>query len=249
MTPRSIRRAAERKAQKLARKQEQQSAASPAQIAANRANALLSTGPRTAEGQARSSANALKTGLTGRTVLLPGDDAAVYCAHVNQLAAEYQPAGLRESNLVLAIADTEWRLRRMPVLELALYARGRDEFDEKFSSQPDPNRRAVLTDLETLLVYEKQLRNLHLQEARLRRAREKDMAELQALQNERAAREAAAVEAAAETGLASNFHPPVSADVPHAGPAIFASTSPHCALPDATSTTFQNPSESYTALL
>lgn len=37
--------------------------ASPAQIAANRRNALLSTGPRTAAGKARSGANALKHGL------------------------------------------------------------------------------------------------------------------------------------------------------------------------------------------
>src|SRR5579863_5462974 len=42
---------------------------------ANRQNSLLSTGPKTPEGKAASSRNALKTGLTGRTVLLPGDDA------------------------------------------------------------------------------------------------------------------------------------------------------------------------------
>ena len=173
MTPRSIRRAAERKALKLARKQDRQSPVALPQPA-----------------------------LAERTVLLPGAADAVYCAHVNQLMAEYQPVGLRESNLVVAIADTEWRLRRIPVLELALYARGRDEFDEKFSSQSDPNRRAVLTDLETMLVYEKQLRTLHLQESRLRRAREKDLAELQTLQAEREAREAAE-----ETELGSNFQP------------------------------------------
>jgi hypothetical protein len=37
-------------------------------------NAQLSTGPRSAEGKAVSM-NAVKTGLTGRTVLLPSDDA------------------------------------------------------------------------------------------------------------------------------------------------------------------------------
>ena len=45
-----------------------------AQVTANRANSLLSTGPKTEAGKARSATNALKTGLTGRTVLLPGDD-------------------------------------------------------------------------------------------------------------------------------------------------------------------------------
>ena len=46
-----------------------------AQVHANRANAQLSTGPSSASGKAKSSLNAVKTGLTGRTVLLPGDDA------------------------------------------------------------------------------------------------------------------------------------------------------------------------------
>ncbi|MGA8598820.1 MAG: hypothetical protein WB676_29225 [Bryobacteraceae bacterium] len=49
-----------------------------AQIAANQANAQLSTGPTSETGKAKSSLNAVKTGLTGRTVLLPGDDAAIY---------------------------------------------------------------------------------------------------------------------------------------------------------------------------
>ena len=209
MTPRSIRRAAERKAQKLARKQglpQQPTAASPAQVAANRVNAQLSTGPRTEAGKLRSSSNALKTGLTGRTVLLPGDDADAYAEHIHYLFDAYQPVGLQEESLVMAIADTEWRLRRVPLLELAIYARGRDEFEEKFASQPNPVRRAFLLELETLLIYEKPLRNLHLQESRLRRAREKDIAELQALQAERLACETA--EAESESELASNFQTP-----------------------------------------
>jgi hypothetical protein len=52
--------------------------ATPAQIDANRANAQLSTGPSSPEGKAKSSHNALKTGLTGRTILLPTDDVAAY---------------------------------------------------------------------------------------------------------------------------------------------------------------------------
>ena len=51
---------------------------SEAQIKANRANAQNSSGPKSPEGKAKSSLNAVKTGLTGRTVLLPGDDAAAY---------------------------------------------------------------------------------------------------------------------------------------------------------------------------
>ncbi|MBV8808776.1 MAG: hypothetical protein JO033_08885 [Acidobacteriaceae bacterium] len=49
--------------------------ATDAQIKANRENAKLSTGSKTESGKAKSSLNAVKTGLTGRTVLLSGDDA------------------------------------------------------------------------------------------------------------------------------------------------------------------------------
>jgi hypothetical protein len=49
---------------------------SEAKLAANRANAAHSTGPTTGEGQQRSSLNAMKHGLTGRTVLLPREKKA-----------------------------------------------------------------------------------------------------------------------------------------------------------------------------
>lgn len=48
--------------------------ASEKQIAANRRNAQLSTGPITREGKAASRLNALKSGLNARAVLLPGED-------------------------------------------------------------------------------------------------------------------------------------------------------------------------------
>ncbi len=69
--------------------------------------------------------NAVKTGLTGRTVLLPADDADAYRKLIADYENEYKPLGLRESELVQSMADTQWRLQRIPTLESALYARGR----------------------------------------------------------------------------------------------------------------------------
>jgi hypothetical protein len=83
---------------------------SPAQVAANQANAQLSTGPRTEEGKAKSSRNALKTGLTGRTMILPKDQAEVYELHVLAYADRLAPEGERENELVQSIADCRWRL-------------------------------------------------------------------------------------------------------------------------------------------
>jgi hypothetical protein len=192
MTARSIRRAAERKAKKAADKEarlqqpsvEAEPTVSEAKLTANRANVQLSTGPRSAEGKAVSSMNAVKTGLTGRTVLLPSDDAEAYRQHLEAYETEFQPIGLRERELVQSLADIQWRLQRIPGLEMAIYARGREEFAEQFE-ELEPAARAARLDLETFIHYQKPLRNLQIQEGRLQRQREKDMFELRELQEER----------------------------------------------------------------
>ncbi|MGA8027150.1 MAG: hypothetical protein WB992_08380, partial [Bryobacteraceae bacterium] len=71
----------------------------PAQNAANQRNAQLSTGPTSEAGKAKSSLNAVKTGLTGRTVLLPGDDAALYEAHIAEFMKRLQPLTNEERTL------------------------------------------------------------------------------------------------------------------------------------------------------
>ena len=59
--------------------------ASIKQIEANRSNALNGTGPRTAEGKARSSRNALTHGLTAQEIVIPGEDVAAYRSFEQQL--------------------------------------------------------------------------------------------------------------------------------------------------------------------
>jgi hypothetical protein len=171
--------------------------ASPAAVAANRSNASLSTGPKSSEGKAKSSLNAVKTGLTGRTVLLPSEDAAVYECHVQRYIEDLQPVGAREHALAQALADNAWRLDRIPALEMAIYAVGRTQFANQFEHE-DPALRPGLIEVHTYLAYEKQLRNLSLQEARLRRQREKDTVELRQLQQERIQKEKQQLEAAAK---------------------------------------------------
>lgn len=164
---------------------------------ANRANAQHSTGPTTPEGKAVSSLNAVKTALTGRTVLLPTDDAADYEAHVAGYDKQLRPIGSVECTLVNSIADTDWRLTRIAGLEMAIFAQGRLQFAEEFKDQ-DAALRASLIDLRTLTVNEKQLRNLHLQEARLHRRRQKDADELRRLQQEREKHEVEELQLAAK---------------------------------------------------
>jgi hypothetical protein len=87
---------------------------------ANRANALLSTGPRTESGKQRSSLNALRHGLTAQTAVLPSEDPDAYQRHIQQFLDEYAPATQTETQLVHEIANTAWRLNRIPFLEAEL---------------------------------------------------------------------------------------------------------------------------------
>ncbi len=181
-----------------------ESPVSESRIVANRANAQLSTGPRSAEGKVTSSMNAVKTGLTGRTVLLPSDDAEAYQQHLFAYESEFHPIGVRERELVQSLADIQWRLQRIPGLEMAIYARGRDEFAPQFE-ELDPAVLSARIDLETFLQYQKPLRNLQIQEGRLQRQREKDMAELRELQEDRRQTEQAQTEPPAKASNMGQF--------------------------------------------
>jgi hypothetical protein len=185
MTPRSIRRAQERKAQKLARKEARPlTAASGASLSPAPLDRTHPKPGSALEAKRKASAEALRTVLADRATLLPSDDVAAYQTHVEHYIEEFQPAGIRESNLVLAIAEAEWRLLRLPVLEHSLFQHGRRQFAEKVLAEP-PARQSALLELETFLFYEKQLRGLQLQQARLRRQRDQDLADLATLQQER----------------------------------------------------------------
>ena len=161
------------------------SSTSPAQLAANRANAELSTGPRTAEGKAKSSLNAVRTGLTGRTILLSASEAGGYELHVARFACDWNPVGDRETELVQSLADTQWRLNRIPILEAGLYASRRLDSADLFPEETDENVRALLIENYIWETNRRLFNNLSLQESRLRRHYAKDVAELKELQAKR----------------------------------------------------------------
>ena len=78
---------------------------SDAKLAANRENAQKSRGPVTDAGKAAVRLNAFKTGLTGVTVVFPGDDVDLYTQHVLSYETQFEPVGPEESALVQSIAD------------------------------------------------------------------------------------------------------------------------------------------------
>lgn len=158
---------------------------SPQRLAANRANAQLSTASTTPEGKAKSSLNAVKTGLTGRPVLLASEDAEAYEAHLLQYVDRFAPVGERETELVQFLADTEWRLNRIQNLEAGLFALGRLRCADLFEDEKNEQVRRAMIDAHILVEDAKHFKNLHLQENRLLRRYAQHAKELKELQAQR----------------------------------------------------------------
>jgi hypothetical protein len=93
---------------------------SAAQLAANRLNARLSTGPRTAAGRALASRNAFKHGLTGRDPVASWENRADYEALLLSYQREFQPASAHERFLVDSLAANAWKLARARRIESAV---------------------------------------------------------------------------------------------------------------------------------
>jgi hypothetical protein len=102
--------------------------ASDKQTRANRRNARKSTGPKTQEGKAAVSQNALKHGLLSQQILLPNEDEASFIQLSERLHSELQPVGELETLLMERILFAAWRLRRVLVVETGIYE------EERFSS-------------------------------------------------------------------------------------------------------------------
>jgi hypothetical protein len=103
----------------------------PAQITANRANAQLSTGPRTEAGKAAVSQNRATHGLSGANFfLLPHEDQAGFEQLLTAYNQEHRPEGPTASFLVQELAQAHWKLGRAAGIEADLRARGESSLFE-----------------------------------------------------------------------------------------------------------------------
>ena len=99
-----------------------QNSASPEQLAANRANAAKSTGPRTPQGKARSAQNARKHGFTAFTFAVVRLEDLHEVAHLkDDLLAVFQPVNSQELFALERIALTQQALLRAARLESGLF--------------------------------------------------------------------------------------------------------------------------------
>ena len=92
---------------------------SPKQVAANRRNAMRSTGPRTSKGKEASKFNATKHGLRASEMVIPGrEDPLEFETLLQEFWDDWMPHGRTEISLVSEIAIAQWRLRRAHRAEL-----------------------------------------------------------------------------------------------------------------------------------
>lgn len=98
---------------------------SPRRIAANRTNALKSTGPRTPEGKRRVALNRFKNGVEAasetlfrRALTVRGEDAEEFLRLREGLVQAWQPANQMEAMLVSELATLYWKKRRFERAQL-----------------------------------------------------------------------------------------------------------------------------------
>jgi hypothetical protein len=158
------------------------------QIAANRANAVKSTGPKTAESKTASSMNALRHGLTGQVNLMPDEDREAhdkFCAAiVESLAAE----GALEIQFAQAIAEDNWRMNRGRAIETNMFALGHISADSPMESPGNPEIDAALNVAQIFAAAPNKFQLLSLYMQRTNRDMQKSLDRLAILQAERKAR-------------------------------------------------------------
>jgi len=94
------------------------------QLAANRANAQKSTGPRTAEGKQKSRFNASRHELTGQVVVLTEEQRPHFDRLKKGIVEEYAPVTENERGLIDLYAMYQWRLHRAASVEDNMFSLG-----------------------------------------------------------------------------------------------------------------------------
>jgi hypothetical protein len=91
------------------------------QIEANRKNAQHCTGPKTEKGKAKSSQNALKTGLDAKSEVLRFESRRDYEALIAEFYARYHPTVPEDRALVDMLIRSEWLSRRYTAIDTAIW--------------------------------------------------------------------------------------------------------------------------------
>ena len=158
------------------------------QAAANRANAALSTGPRTEQGKSVSSKNATSHGLYAATVVVHHWESK---SDFDQLRQDYGnrflPIDRTESDIVNRLVDSTWRRNRAISIETTLLnleiGEMSEEIEKKYEETEDGRLRVALAFLKKHAEGVWDAINRHL--AAADRAYQRALRDLRLLQGER----------------------------------------------------------------
>jgi len=156
------------------------------QLAANRANAQLSTGPKSETGRRRSSLNARRHNLTGQVTAMPEEDRIAHDSFAEALIKSMAPEGALELQLAQRIATDSWRLNRSSAIEDNIFALGFTDHSGDIDTD-HPELHAALTAARTFTREARTIELLTLYERRINRSLQKNLALLQQLQTTRKA--------------------------------------------------------------
>lgn len=156
----------------------------PKQLAANRANAKKSTGPRTAAGKLASSRNSYKHGLTGLSILRTPEEQAAYEAFESRLLRDLAPANDLEYSFAVRIAAHTWRLEYANCVERTLCVVS-DVFADTEIARAAEATSASDAAVEAALAFqsnEKSIARVSLYMSRIQRSLNQDLDNLRKLQ-------------------------------------------------------------------
>lgn len=158
------------------------------QIAANRRNAQLSTGPKTEQGRNASRMNAYSHGLTGQIDFrTPGEQEAHdrFCAGI---VSSLAPAEGIERQFAQSVAEDHWRLNHARSVENNIFAIS-CSFLDSVEETDDPEVEKALADARTFVATPERFQLLTVYERRIHSNMTKSLNQLTELQANRRALE------------------------------------------------------------
>jgi len=117
------------------------------QSESSRINGAKSHGPKTPEGRATSSLNAIKHGITSKTLTLTNESTDLLLEMMNSYLTLFEPTNQMEIDIVCDIVAARWRLRRIWCYQTAMLDVEMDkqapEFEKRYATYDEFMRGAA----------------------------------------------------------------------------------------------------------
>jgi hypothetical protein len=120
------------------------------QIKANRKNARRCCGPRTPQGRAISSQNALKTGIYAQAEIIRTEDRENYEILISEFHARFTPATTKENRLVQDLIRAEWLGRRAMASAASVINRSFNAFHDSDECHDNDFGRVILERMDQI---------------------------------------------------------------------------------------------------